>query len=984
MTHLSKENKNQNLLKNKISKQFDAVMIDEFQDTNQSQYKIIHKLFIESLQLSDGENLDPSTSKILDNQKVIFLIGDPKQSIYAFRKADILAYLNVKQNKAFTHHTQNINWRSTPSIITALNAIFETPNPFLYPDIKYIPVIHPKQINHKNRQSTQSTSSKKSINEASLFSNDSNIKLWISKPSSEKSDVGDLQKQFAFYLIKSLQEKLSNGLPAEKIAILVHTTREIFFLKKILSQYQIPCETSHQSEILVNESTALLLRLLTAIGECEDTPLVKGILISPLFSFSVEEVQELISTYSEKWNEILLWFDTLKSIWINYGLGALLKVILVPTNNPSILDSNSLTKRLLSYQRKNKIDFYASVDFLLVEYFDNKNPYFLLSNLTAKIQIHQIHETTQTNASRPAGSVHLMTIHQSKGLEYDFIYLPFLYNMSVSKTMYQDETESIYKVNDEQIFCNKSSLRYLSESQKKPIENYFQNCQKENFDYFFSESLRLLYVALTRAKKQTFIGYAYSDFSNLQKNLFNPLYYYLHFSKFWDWDSSLEISKIGLISFLKGLKNKISSEGSLKQLEDLMTHSHGTINLDFFEYTTRELEKKLEERLARGLEEKREQYPNTKSISNANPSNSLNTLNALKGEKKKLKKDNFLNSQNGSELITLLQKYQFYSFSSLSELSKITDEKKTSFESSDLHPNHSSTDNPSSPEIKTETNKKSQEEQEENIFTFPAGVEAGNCLHDILEKTNFEILSSLRENQEKEIYSFWEKKIKKTIFENLEKYQISSSYQKVIWELLHTIASIPLMPMGLSSDISHSAVKKNIVKENIAKENIANSVTKEKGIKLTTIPNDRTLRELEFYYLLEKNLEPKTSPRHPKNLMHGFIDFVFQYNDKYYFIDWKSNYLGDNPLDYQKENLQKTMSEHNYTLQYHIYTAALHRYLKKDTDYSYEKNFGGGFYLFLRGLNASKKETEALSQNGIFFVRPTEEKIESLYSKFLF
>ena len=79
----------------------------------------------------------------------------------------------------------------------------------------------------------------------------------------------------------------------------------------------------------------------------------------------------------------------------------------------------------------------------------------------------------------------------------------------------------------------------------------------------------------------------------------------------------------------------------------------------------------------------------------------------------------------------------------------------------------------------------------------------------------------------------------------------------------------------------------------------------------------------------------------------GFIDLICEYKGLYYVMDYKTNSLPD----YTPENLTRAMREHNYGLQYWIYTVVLHRYLQlRLPDYDYETHFGGVRYLFVRGM----------------------------------
>jgi exodeoxyribonuclease V beta subunit len=83
----------------------------------------------------------------------------------------------------------------------------------------------------------------------------------------------------------------------------------------------------------------------------------------------------------------------------------------------------------------------------------------------------------------------------------------------------------------------------------------------------------------------------------------------------------------------------------------------------------------------------------------------------------------------------------------------------------------------------------------------------------------------------------------------------------------------------------------------------------------------------------------------------GFIDVMFRIEDRYFVLDWKTNSLGYSYEDYSAENVEKAMKANYYHLQYYIYSEALQRYLElKIKDYTKEKNWGGVYYLFTRGM----------------------------------
>lgn len=109
-----------------------------------------------------------------------------------------------------------------------------------------------------------------------------------------------------------------------------------------------------------------------------------------------------------------------------------------------------------------------------------------------------------------------------------------------------------------------------------------------------------------------------------------------------------------------------------------------------------------------------------------------------------------------------------------------------------------------------------------------------------------------------------------------------------------------------------------------------------------------------------------------EGIMNGKIDLFFEHENKYYVLDWKSNYLGDQLSDYQRDALEAEMNLNNYHLQYLIYTVAVKKYLESRLPaFDYERQFGGIFYLFIRGVRSG-------ADNGIYYTKPPLRKIRQL------
>jgi exodeoxyribonuclease V beta subunit len=170
------------------------------------------------------------------------------------------------------------------------------------------------------------------------------------------------------------------------------------------------------------------------------------------------------------------------------------------------------------------------------------------------------------------------------------------------------------------------------------------------------------------------------------------------------------------------------------------------------------------------------------------------------------------------------------------------------------------------------------------------------------------------------------------------------------------------------------------------------------GLRLSSVPSNRRLNELEFLFPVQSLLTARSLGRvfraHAapaddrsyaqrlselpfealRGYLRGFIDLVFEHDGRFYLVDYKSNHLGPSASDYDQRSLTRAMAEHHYFLQYHLYALALHRHLRgRVTNYAYARHFGGVFYLFLRGMSP-----DHAPGTGVFFDLPTAGLIEAL------
>jgi exodeoxyribonuclease V beta subunit len=231
----------------------------------------------------------------------------------------------------------------------------------------------------------------------------------------------------------------------------------------------------------------------------------------------------------------------------------------------------------------------------------------------------------------------------------------------------------------------------------------------------------------------------------------------------------------------------------------------------------------------------------------------------------------------------------------------------------------------------------------EGIHAFPGGMRAGTCLHLILEELDFTDLSQLRPLVTRKLADFH--------FE---------TFDDVVCEMLEKTLRIPLGEDGFKfSEISRAS--------RLSELEFTFPIT------ALTISRLRKVFKIDELPLAIDRLQFAPA----NGFMKGFIDLVFEWGSRFYFVDWKSNWLGTDVSSYVPQNVAAEMTRNFYNLQLSIYTVALHRYLQQRLPgYDYEKNFGGAFYIFLRGIDPRKP------RNGIFFARPPRKFVQELNEVF--
>lgn len=234
-------------------------------------------------------------------------------------------------------------------------------------------------------------------------------------------------------------------------------------------------------------------------------------------------------------------------------------------------------------------------------------------------------------------------------------------------------------------------------------------------------------------------------------------------------------------------------------------------------------------------------------------------------------------------------------------------------------------------------------------FAFPRGAHAGNFLHTLLEEIDFTQLPDDIDDLTESL---------------LARFGIDLEHQNLVkpWLdiILHSSMNqhqgTPLRLADLSDDLKKVEMEFYFPVERLNPDDFNALLKRYPCLNSST---DVQKHELNFLQL--------------KGMLKGFIDLTFEWQGQYFILDYKSNHLGDSLNDYQTDRLHQAMGEHRYDVQLVIYTLALHRLLSlRIPNYDYDTHIGGGYYLFLRGLDISD------SNSGQFYCKPEKSLIFAL------
>ncbi|OQK15439.1 exodeoxyribonuclease V subunit beta [Methyloprofundus sedimenti] len=795
-----------------ISQQYRVALIDEFQDTDQNQWHIFSHLFAAP-------------------EQYLYLIGDPKQAIYKFRGADIHSYLQAKQ-QAQHHYTLGKNWRSHPDLVAAINQLFsQCTKPFVFEDLEFNPV--EPALDSAKGTLVHNSQPLAPLALWQLAESDAKTGYWTNAKAADEVKIA-ITNEILLLLngeVSVHSDTANCVLQAADIAILVRTNKQAVLYQEVLNLAGIPAVLNSTASVFSSTEARDLHQLMQALAQPGDMSLLKQALSLSWFALDGQQLYQTLN------DEIQLgaWlsrFQDYHELWQKKGFMAMMLRFLSQENVRVHLTRTSQAERqitnlhhLLELVQQASLDEHLG----LLKTID-----WLRAAITAE---NNVNDEQQLRLESDADAVKIVTMHRSKGLEYPVVFCPYLWGRS-------DRLEK-----EKQIITCHAQDEMLVDLGSDNFEQHREIALQEEL----AEDLRILYVALTRAKYRCYVTWLDSRSSNKPNQ--SALAYLLY--------------------------------------------QHADIPF------TQQQEK---------LQQLATDYPQSFAYQ------LLETGNVVQGT--------YQATERNTDLAIPAQKRHLYSnwqMSSYTALSYLS-----LHEAAEL------------PLDKAEESNDTTQLAEQAPLALAKGAHTGNVIHDLLENISFAALARREEISQQRDSA-------------CQRYGLKIETPTILNELLYQTVTTPLNHDDSDFYLANLA-EQSCLKEMPFYLSLSNFATEEINFILQDSP--------AFQPLSDKQMQ---------GYLTGFIDLIFVYQGRYYVLDYKSNALSD----YQPDTLTQAMREHNYGLQYWLYSVVLHQYLQKRLpDYHYAEHFGGVRYLFVRGMQAEQ------AMSGVYSDLPDEQRINELAELF--
>ena len=446
-----------------VRRQFAVALVDEFQDTDPLQYAIFKTAF-------EGRPL--------------YFVGDPKQAIYAFRGADVHAYLRA-QRDADRRFTLGTNWRSAGDLVDAVNAVFARPErAFLFDDIPFRPV--------------QAARREPALQDGATPGGDGGATpplVWWPTPTTADGrplGKGAVQEAIPTYVAAEVRRLLAEARLGDRalepgdIAVLVPTRFVAGDVQAALRDVGVPAVVSRANDVRDSDAMADVELVLRAVLRAGDERALRAALSTELWGWTAREVADLDE---DPGTETAI-AGRLREWQRGWRRGGVLGVLV------AFQEAEGVLERLLARPDGERwaTDLRHTAELLHeIERAGARSPDDLLHWLRHRAdQALPSRGMKELRLERDAAAVTITTHHNAKGLEYEVVFLPYLWSVS----------ERDYKRQDPVLARTPGGVVYDLRPEGTPEADEHDRLRQADA---LAERVRTAYVALTRARERCYV-----------------------------------------------------------------------------------------------------------------------------------------------------------------------------------------------------------------------------------------------------------------------------------------------------------------------------------------------------------------------------------------------------------------------------------------------------------------------------------------------
>ena len=455
-----------------IATQYPVALVDEFQDTDPLQWRILQRCYVGV----EG--------------KALLLIGDPKQAIYGFRGADIHTYLAARDEAAKPHWTLGTNHRSTAALVKAVNRVFLFADPYddgAFGFGKALPFIEVGAKGRKEQlqldretlsampvavQTSASALSSGAWRETMAEHAAAQLVAWLTAAQQGRCGFVDAHGQLT-------------PLQPGDIAILVRDRHDAAAMRAALHARGLAhVYLSDNQSVYASAEAAELLAWLAACAQPGNDRAMRTALATPCMGQSLAELERL-NTDEAHWEACGEHFRQLHALWQRHGVLAMLHDLLHRFGVPARLLARADGERALT-------NLLHLAELLQQAATGLDGEHALIRHLATQVANPAGGEAAEEQIVRlesEAALIKIVTIHKSKGLEYPVVLLPFVCGFRETS----DKKPLLWH-----------DAHGAAHFDLRPDAEAWKQAEVERLQ----EDLRLLYVALTRARHLCWLGVA--------------------------------------------------------------------------------------------------------------------------------------------------------------------------------------------------------------------------------------------------------------------------------------------------------------------------------------------------------------------------------------------------------------------------------------------------------------------------------------------